>query len=732
MMMHPDPARLGPQAQAAPARRHRSSPSSRHHGAPLEMLERRTLMSTYTWTGASTATDNWSDPANWTGGVGPTVNDDHVVVAFNTTDALSVADVPFLDVSQIRFERGSNVTLGIKISFELKDDPARAVPEIVVESGRNAITGIGYGQLLMMTLWPTVEHPRGEINFDVAADTTFDVSAQLSGRSSIVKDGAGTLRLSGTDDNIYDGGTTVRDGTLLLAKTNRIAISGFSPVELTPSAGGSGSVLVRVEPQGQRQGPGRECLMTGNATLDLNGSNEFRLTKLRMVSVDGAAPRVTTGAGSLVLTDVITSVAPGASDVRPPSLSGNFFGEVTVDVADGPAAVDLVMFDALFSTSLSKVGAGTLSIEGSRTAFNGATYVRAGVLLLNKSGGAERSLIVGDGGATPSPTVARVIFKADNQIADNAGLTLNTGGLIDMNGKSDAIASLVGASHGILDLSNPTSHLTVGVDRYGGGNFTGTVIGSGTITMGGGGTLSFNQAMQNDVKFEVLSGGLSMSGSQTMRSLDLRAGTSATFFRDREDGSEPLLRLRSLSRAADADLIFQGGGAIIDYQPGQSPIAGVRSAIASAYQSGTWGGHGIKPFTGADQPKWYVGYADNDPATGGAGRSEFLGQPVDDTSVLLRLTTPGDADLDGTVGPGDFNILASNFGQANRDWSRGDFNYDGTVGPGDFNLLASQFGSSTSTTTTTTTVSQPTVTRTATKPRVAVMDLRRVTLGRVE
>jgi hypothetical protein len=53
---------------------------------------------------------------------------------------------------------------------------------------------------------------------------------------------------------------------------------------------------------------------------------------------------------------------------------------------------------------------------------------------------------------------------------------------------------------------------------------------------------------------------------------------------------------------------------------------------------------------------------------------------------------PGDADGDRTVGPGDFNILASHFGLGEQNWSTGDFDGDGLVGPSDFNLLASRFG----------------------------------------
>jgi hypothetical protein len=52
----------------------------------------------------------------------------------------------------------------------------------------------------------------------------------------------------------------------------------------------------------------------------------------------------------------------------------------------------------------------------------------------------------------------------------------------------------------------------------------------------------------------------------------------------------------------------------------------------------------------------------------------------------------GDANRDGRVNLDDFNVLAANFGQANRTFGQGDFNYDGTVNLADFNILAQRFG----------------------------------------
>jgi hypothetical protein len=72
----------------------------------------------------------------------------------------------------------------------------------------------------------------------------------------------------------------------------------------------------------------------------------------------------------------------------------------------------------------------------------------------------------------------------------------------------------------------------------------------------------------------------------------------------------------------------------------------------------------------------------------------FAGQSVDATTVLLRFTAAGDANLDGTVDTLDFNSLAAHFGGTGERWSHADFNYDGVVDTLDFNALAANFGKS--------------------------------------
>jgi glucose/arabinose dehydrogenase len=76
------------------------------------------------------------------------------------------------------------------------------------------------------------------------------------------------------------------------------------------------------------------------------------------------------------------------------------------------------------------------------------------------------------------------------------------------------------------------------------------------------------------------------------------------------------------------------------------------------------------------------------------GVTDTAGNMLAQNFLLDFFFLGGDANHDGTVNLTDFNVLASNFGQSNRNYSQGDFNYDGLVNLSDFNVLASRFGQS--------------------------------------
>jgi hypothetical protein len=76
----------------------------------------------------------------------------------------------------------------------------------------------------------------------------------------------------------------------------------------------------------------------------------------------------------------------------------------------------------------------------------------------------------------------------------------------------------------------------------------------------------------------------------------------------------------------------------------------------------------------------------------GLQTSVFSGQTVDATTVLVKYTQVGDADLDGTVGFADLARLAQNYNSsAGGTWARGDFNYDGRIDFADLAGLAQNY-----------------------------------------
>ncbi len=139
------------------------------------------------------------------------------------------------------------------------------------------------------------------------------------------------------------------------------------------------------------------------------------------------------------------------------------------------------------------------------------------------------------------------------------------------------------------------------------------------------------------------------------------------------------------SAATTARFDLTNNALAVDYS-GASPIAAIRQYLVKGYANGAWNGAGGITSSSATS-RLGLGYADNNVLH----LDFFAGQDVDDTSVLIRLTRYGDADLNGLVNLADFNALAGNFNGTNRGWWQGDFNYDGLINLADFNLLAGNF-----------------------------------------
>jgi hypothetical protein len=146
-----------------------------------------------------------------------------------------------------------------------------------------------------------------------------------------------------------------------------------------------------------------------------------------------------------------------------------------------------------------------------------------------------------------------------------------------------------------------------------------------------------------------------------------------------------------------AKLDLANNAAIVDYT-GTSPSATVRQQIlAGRGGSGlgkTWNGQGItsNAAAAAEPESRSVGYAENSSLPLGA-YTNFRGQAVDSTSVLVAFTRTGDANLDGVVNDDDVTIVGAVYapGVANASWANGDFDYNGFVDDDDVTLLGALY-----------------------------------------
>ena len=155
-------------------------------------------------------------------------------------------------------------------------------------------------------------------------------------------------------------------------------------------------------------------------------------------------------------------------------------------------------------------------------------------------------------------------------------------------------------------------------------------------------------------------------------------------------GGGKVVRCEDYTLIANGRLDLSDNGMIVDYSfsgTGLPELLETAGKVRSGHAGGTWDGPGFLTSSG-DATSHGLGYG----LSGALGITTFMGHPVDTTTLLIRYTRYGDADLNGVVNLIDFNVLAARFGSSALFWHQGDFNYDEVVNLADFNLLAANFG----------------------------------------
>ena len=310
-----------------------------------------------------------------------------------------------------------------------------------------------------------IAHGSAANGFDLEVNGSISSTTAASG--SVVKNGAGTLRFSGTTANTYTGLTTVNAGELDLNKSAGIlAVAGG--LSIGDGIGGANSDIVKLLANGQIATTAAVLVNGGSGRLDLNGFTQTlgSLADTGTVTVGGSS--VNLGAGTLTVGDTTTTTFSGA-------ITGT-------------------------GGSLVKQGSGTLALGGTNN-FTGTTTVTAGTLQLNGSAAfpASGNLVLLGGTFDihgQSPVLGNITFgdglvSATTNLSDSGTVkgTIILNGGIAYNGTSGRtfppglIATNIQLAAGTHPITNPSGFYSTAAnyDLV----FSGVISGAGGLSKDG-------------------------------------------------------------------------------------------------------------------------------------------------------------------------------------------------------------------------------------------------------
>jgi hypothetical protein len=224
---------------------------------------------------------------------------------------------------------------------------------------------------------------------------------------------------------------------------------------------------------------------------------------------------------------------------------------------------------------------------------------------------------------------------------------------------------------------------------------TGTIAltraaGAASFTKTGGGHLAIDRFRNSLIVAQGTIG--IVQYSPAWNSVSVQEGTLRLTTGTLSNTSGKINKISNLAVAPGAKLDLTNNALLIDYT-GASPHDAIRDLIQSGYNAGAWNGAGINS-SQADASDLHLGIADA--ARAGISGS-FLGVPIDGSTLIIRFTKAGDADVNGIVNISDFARLALNFNlgpSPAQSWINGDFNYDDQINIADIALLAGNFNES--------------------------------------
>jgi len=386
-----------------------------------------------------------------------------------------------------------------------------------------------------------------------AHSNAYTFGGNISGSGVIFQSGAGNLTLTGA--NTYAGTTNISSGTLTVGAANTLPVAGNVSLQAGAALNvaynqtlgglngfatssvilGSGTTLTLAGLSGSQIDP----VLSGSGALAFTGPGTYVLT-----AANTFTGGITFGSGSTLVVgaDNNLGAVPGSATPGQLTFNGGLLETVTnftlaanrgiaLGAANGTLYTDpgtILTYGGIIagSGSLTKAGAGRLTLTGASTFTGGATVAAGKLYLGNTSGSAT-------GTGTVSVAAGAELWVGDGTAIGSLSGNIADAGKVGFNRPDNQTYAGVISGSGVLDKQGTNTLTLTGANTYTGN----TTVSNGTLTVGATNalplatTVLINPLMTLNVAFDQTIAGLGGNGNillATGKTLTLNNASSAS------------------------------------------------------------------------------------------------------------------------------------------------------------------------------------------------------------